>query len=45
MKLSKIHKMLEFKQSDWLNFFFHFNSNKRTKASNNFERNFFKTDD
>ena len=45
MKLSKIHKILKFKQSDWLKKFVGFNTGKRKNASNNFEKDFFKTDD
>ena len=42
MKLSKVHKILKFKQSDWLKKFIDFNTNKRKNASNNFEKDFFK---
>ena len=42
MKLSKIHKILKFKQSDWLKKFVGFNKNKRKNASNNFEKDIFK---
>ena len=42
MKLSKIHKILKFKQSDWLKKFVGFNKNKRQNASNNFEKDIFK---
>ena len=40
MKLSKIHKILKFKQSDWFNKFVEFNTDKRKNASNNFEKDF-----
>ena len=42
MKLSKIHKILKFKQSDWLKKFVDFNTEKRKNANNNFEKDFFK---
>ena len=41
MKLSKVHRILKFKQSDWLKIFFDFNTDKRKNASNNFEKDFF----
>ena len=42
MKLSKIHRISKFKQSDWLKKFVDFNTHKRKNASNNFEKDFFK---
>ena len=41
MKLTKIHKILKFKQSDWMKTYIHFNTKKRTKASKSFEKDFF----
>ena len=41
MKLSKVHKILKFKQSDWLKKFVDFNTDKRKYASNNFDKDFF----
>ena len=41
MKLTKVHRILKFKQSDWLRKFVHFNTDKRKNASNNFEKYFF----
>ena len=42
MKVVKIHKVLKFKQSDWLKNFVEFNTKKRMVAANKFERDFFK---
>ena len=42
MKLTKVHRILEFKQSDWLKKYIDFSTDKRTNAANSFERDFFK---
>ena len=42
MKLSKIYGILEFKQSDWLQKYIDFNTNKRKNAANSFEKYSFK---
>ena len=42
MKLTKIHRVLTFKQSDWMKKFINFNIGKRTNAANSFEKDFFK---
>ena len=42
MKLKKIHRVLEFKQSDWMKKYIGFNTEKRMNAPNDFEKHFFK---
>ena len=42
MKLTKIHKLLKFKQSDWMKKYIDFNTKKRMGATNDFEKDFCK---
>ena len=42
MTLTKIHRVLEFKQSDWMKKYIDFNTEKRMNAPNDLEKYFFK---
>ena len=42
MKLTKIHRLLKFKESNWMKKYIDFDSQNRANAANNFEKYFFK---
>ena len=42
MKLKKIHRGIKFIESEWMKPYIEMNTNLRTKAKNNFEKDFFK---
>ena len=42
MKLTKTHRVLKFKQSDWMKKCINFNTEKRANAANSFGKYFFK---
>ena len=42
MKLTKVYRILRFKQSDWLKNYIDFNADKRKNAANSFEKDFLK---
>ena len=42
MKLVSVHRVLKFKQSDWLKKYIDFNTDKTKNAASSFEKDFFK---
>ena len=42
LKFKKVHRVIEFKQKAWLKPYIEMNNKHRTKAKNDFEKNFFK---
>ena len=42
VKWTKVHKILKFKQSDWLKIYIGFNTDKRKNAVNSFDKDLFK---
>ena len=42
MKLSKMHRVLKFKQPDWMKIYIDFNTGKRKNAASSFEKDFFR---
>ena len=41
MKLIKVHRVLKFKESDWMKKYINFNTKRKTNAANSSEKDFF----
>ena len=44
MNLTRVDRILKFKQFDWLKKYIDFSTDKRKNSANSFEKDFFKTD-
>ena len=42
MRLTKKHRILKFKQSDWIKWYIDFSTKERKNADDDFEKDFFK---
>ena len=42
MVIDKVHELISFKQSKWLEKYMNFNTQKRNQAVNDFEKDFYK---
>ena len=45
IKVTKFHRILKFKQSDWMKKYIDFNTEKRKNANNNYEKKFLQAHD
>jgi hypothetical protein len=42
VKMTRVHKVLKFRQSEWMKKYIDFNMEKRNQATSDFEKNFWK---